>query len=103
MNYELAKAFIAFASSPDGQEVIGDFGKDEFGEPLYLVAAPTPTHTPSPTITSSPIVLPTTVPQATTMPSPVASATPQTPGFGVVFAVTALLAVSYVRLRKRRE
>ncbi|KAF5427682.1 ABC-type molybdate transport system, substrate-binding protein [Candidatus Methanophagaceae archaeon] len=97
VNYELAKEFIAFVSSPEGQEVIGDFGKDEFGEPLYLVAAP------SPTVTSSPVVLPTTVPPATTMPSPAASPTPQTPCFGVVFAVTALLAVSYVRLRKRRE
>jgi len=103
VNYELAKAFIAFASSPEGLDLIGEFGKDEFGEPLYLVAAPTPTHTPSPTVTSSPVALPTTVPPATTMPSPVASPTPQTPGFGVVLAVTALLAVSYVRLRKRRE
>ncbi|KAF5417898.1 MAG: molybdate/tungstate transport system substrate-binding protein [Candidatus Methanophagaceae archaeon] len=103
VNYELAKEFIAFASSPEGQELLGEFGKDEFGEPLYLVAAPTPTHTPSPTITSSPVALPTTVPQATTMPSPAASATPQTPGFGVVLAVTALLAVSYVRVRKRRK
>lgn len=35
VNYDLARAFIGYITSPDGQKIIGDFGKDEYGEPLY--------------------------------------------------------------------
>jgi hypothetical protein len=35
VNYDLAKAFIEYITSPEGQTIIGDFGMDEYGEPLY--------------------------------------------------------------------
>ena len=35
VNYELAKQFIEYITSPQGQAIIRDFGKDEYGEPLY--------------------------------------------------------------------
>jgi len=35
VNYKLARQFIEYITSPQGQAIIRDFGKDEYGEPLY--------------------------------------------------------------------
>ncbi|MEW6181771.1 MAG: substrate-binding domain-containing protein [Bacillota bacterium] len=35
VNAEGAKAFVDFMTSPDTQQVIGDFGKDKFGQSLF--------------------------------------------------------------------
>jgi molybdate/tungstate transport system substrate-binding protein len=35
VNYALARAFIGYITSPEGQRIIEDFGKNEYGEPLY--------------------------------------------------------------------
>jgi len=35
INYDLAREFIGYITSPEGQRIIEDFGKDEYGEPLY--------------------------------------------------------------------
>jgi len=34
-NLKAANAFINFMLSPEGQEIIGNFGKAQFGEPLF--------------------------------------------------------------------
>lgn len=36
INTEGAKAFVEFMTNPDTQKVIGDFGKDKYGEPLFF-------------------------------------------------------------------
>lgn len=36
VNQEGAKAFVDFLIDPETQKVIGDFGKDKFGEPLFF-------------------------------------------------------------------
>ncbi|MDY6862850.1 MAG: substrate-binding domain-containing protein [Thermodesulfobacteriota bacterium] len=38
-NYELAVNFIGFITSPAGQKIIRDYGKKEFGKPLYFADA----------------------------------------------------------------
>jgi molybdate/tungstate transport system substrate-binding protein len=38
VNDELAKDFIDYITSMEGQEIINDFGKEQFGESLYYVA-----------------------------------------------------------------
>ena len=38
VNYALARAFIEYVVSPGGQAIIRDFGKGEYGEPLYYPA-----------------------------------------------------------------
>jgi len=38
-NYELAVNCIAFITSPTGQKIISDYGKKEFGKPLYSADA----------------------------------------------------------------
>ena len=35
VDYELAKAFIEYIVSPEGQMIIENFGRDKYGEPLY--------------------------------------------------------------------
>jgi len=37
-NYELAKKFVEFLKSEQGQKIIATFGKKEFGDPLYFSA-----------------------------------------------------------------
>jgi len=36
VNLEGATAFADFITSPEGQRIIGEFGKDEFGQPLFF-------------------------------------------------------------------
>ncbi|NTU48864.1 MAG: solute-binding protein, partial [Syntrophobacteraceae bacterium] len=36
VNAEGAKAFVAFMIAPDTQKMIGEFGKDKFGQPLFF-------------------------------------------------------------------
>ncbi len=36
VNYEGAKAFTNYLVSPEGQKLIGDFGKDKYGAPLFF-------------------------------------------------------------------
>jgi len=38
-NYELAVNFIGFITSCQGQKIIRDYGKKEFGRPLYFADA----------------------------------------------------------------
>ncbi|NIQ39306.1 MAG: solute-binding protein [Proteobacteria bacterium] len=39
VNYVLAMAYIGWVTSPEGQEIIREFGKDRFGEPLFIPMA----------------------------------------------------------------
>lgn len=39
VNYLGAMLFIGWLTSPEGQEVIGKFGREEFGRPLFIPAA----------------------------------------------------------------
>jgi tungstate transport system substrate-binding protein len=41
-NYELAKKFVEFLKGAQGQKIIGTFGKEKFGEPLYFSALEKP-------------------------------------------------------------
>jgi tungstate transport system substrate-binding protein len=91
VNYEQAKSFIAFLSSSEGQAIIEDYGKEEFGESLYFVAA---------AAAATPASSPMTVPSVTIAPSPTPS---PTPGFEAVFVVTALFVITYILQRKRKE
>jgi len=36
VNYEGALSFIEFLTSEEGQKIIGEFGKDKFGQPLFV-------------------------------------------------------------------
>jgi len=36
INYEGAQNFVNFLISPDGQEIIQNFGKEEYGQPLFI-------------------------------------------------------------------
>jgi len=36
VNYEGAQNFVNFLVSPDGQEIIENFGKEEYGQPLFI-------------------------------------------------------------------
>jgi PGF-CTERM protein len=68
---------------------------------VTAVPTPTPTVTPTPTATPTPTVAPT--PVATPTPTPVATPTPTpTPGFEAVVAITGLLAIAYLVLRRRK-
>jgi len=63
-----------------------------------------PTPTPTPTPTPKPAVTPTISPAVTTStPTPSPTPTPKEPGFEVVFAITGLLAVAYLVLRKKKK
>ena len=35
VNYEGAKNFVNFLISPEGQEIIGNYGKEQYGQPLF--------------------------------------------------------------------
>ena len=39
VNYVLAMAYIGWVTSPEGQGIIRDFGKDKFGQPLFIPVA----------------------------------------------------------------
>lgn len=39
VNYEGAKAFTNYIISPEGQKLIGEFGKDKYGAPLFFPSA----------------------------------------------------------------
>ena len=39
VNYVLAMAYIGGVTSPDGQKIIGEFGKEQFGQPLFIPVA----------------------------------------------------------------
>jgi len=80
---QLEGAFIDFALSEEGQNVVEDMGYIKLtGE---VTPAPTPKATPTPT------------------PMPTATPTPtSTPGFEAVFAIAGLLAIAYATLRRRK-
>jgi tungstate transport system substrate-binding protein len=39
VNYVLAMAYIGWVTSPEGQKIIREFGKERFGQPLFIPAA----------------------------------------------------------------
>jgi len=39
VNYVLAMAYIGWVTSPDGQRIIREFGKEKFGQPLFIPVA----------------------------------------------------------------
>lgn len=39
VNYILAMAYIGWVTSPEGQKIIREFGKDRFGQPLFIPVA----------------------------------------------------------------
>ena len=39
VNYVLAMAYIGWVTSPEGQAIIREFGKEKFGEPLFIPVA----------------------------------------------------------------
>jgi len=39
VNYVLAMAYIGWVTSPEGQKIIGEFGKEKFGQPLFIPVA----------------------------------------------------------------
>lgn len=87
-NPELGREFVLFVIGDAGQKIFADMGQPpivpaEGSGVLPAELAPTPLITPTPAVST---------------PSPAAI-----PGFEAVFAVTALLAVIYGHLRKRRE
>lgn len=77
---ELERAFIDFALSSEGQQVVEDMGY------LKVTTSGATTSTPAPTAT----------PAATATPAP------EEPGFEAVFAIAGLLAIAYAVLRKRK-
>ena len=91
VNYEQAKAFIAFLASSAGQAIIEDYGKEEFGVPLYFAAA---------AAEAAPASSSLAVPSATIAPSPTPS---PTPGFEAVCVVAALFAITCIVQRKRKK
>ena len=38
-NYILAMAYIGWVTSPEGQKIIREFGKDKLGQPLFIPQA----------------------------------------------------------------
>ncbi len=42
VNYNLAMKYIAYVISPEAQDVIKSFGKDKYGEALFVPAANAP-------------------------------------------------------------
>lgn len=83
VNYEMAVKFIDYIISQNGQEIIMNFGNEEFGEPLYFAAS-------TPDISSS------------TMLNNSVSTTPESSGFGVLLAIIGLLVVGCM-IDKRRQ
>ncbi|PPA78803.1 MAG: hypothetical protein C5S46_01680 [Candidatus Methanomarinus sp.] len=82
VNYEMAVKFIDYIISQNGQEIIMNFGNEEFGEPLYFAAS-------TPDISSS------------TMLNNSVSTTPESSGFGVLLTIIGLLVVCCM-INKRR-
>jgi tungstate transport system substrate-binding protein len=82
VNYEMAVKFIDYIISQNGQEIIMNFGNEEFGEPLYFAAS-------TPDISSY------------TMLNNSVSTTPESSGFGVLLAIIGLLVVCCM-INKRR-
>jgi phosphate transport system substrate-binding protein len=80
----LEQAFIDFVLSPEGQEVVEDMGY------IKVVSEAAPRATP---ITTPPVA-----PTATTPTS-----TPEEPGFEAVCAITGLLTVSYLVLKRKQD
>ena len=39
VNYVLAMAYIGWVTSPEGQKIIREFGKDKFGQALFIPVA----------------------------------------------------------------
>jgi len=39
VNYILAMAYIGWVTSPEGQKIIRGFGRDKFGQPLFIPVA----------------------------------------------------------------
>jgi hypothetical protein len=79
----------------DGEEVAR--GTDPL-DPDDDIPTPTPTPTPKPTPTPTMPPTPTRTPTATPTPEP----SPEEPGFEALFAITGLLAIAFVILRRKQ-
>lgn len=100
-NPELGLEFVQFVIGDLGQKIFADMGQPPIVPAEVsgvLPAELVPTTAPNIPATTSKLAITPTPAVATPMSSP----TP-TPGFEAVLAVTALLAVIYGQLRKRRE
>jgi ABC-type branched-subunit amino acid transport system substrate-binding protein len=104
INYQGASGELTFDENGDvfgvyAEFTIADNGSIEFGESIELEGPVTMlTPSPSPAITPRPTLTPTSTlaPVATTP-------TPTPPGFETVLAITGILAVASLLLRKRRK
>ena len=68
-----------------------------------LASKPAATPTPTAAPTAEPTAKPTTPPAPTAEPTPTPTPTPEPPGFEAVFAITGLLAIAYLVLRRKRK
>jgi molybdate/tungstate transport system substrate-binding protein len=115
-NPEGGMEFVKFVIGESGQQIFTDNGQPPIVPPagsgnvseelmsmvqLDTTPAPSPTETPAPTSVTTPTIKPTVTPTAapTTVPTN-ATEMPKEPGFEVVYALAALLAIAYLVLRK---
>ncbi len=94
-NPELGLEFVKFVIGDAGQKIFADMGQPPIVPPEGSGDMPEELQS----LVQLESVEPTTTPSPTPSPAP----TPPMTGFKAVFAVTALLAVTYILLRRRKE